>query len=127
MSNAISHGVRINVEPQYLEHQSDPNRNHWMHIYHVTITNEGANTVQLISRHWVITNSHGKEEHVRGPGVVGQQPVLRPGESFRYTSGCPMDTSMGTMHGSYQMLVEGGDRFDAEIAPFTLAEPYALN
>ena len=72
-------------------------------------------------------NSNGNEEHVRGPGVVGQQPVLRPGESFRYTSGCPMDTAMGTMHGSYQMLAEGGDRFDAEIAPFTLAEPYALN
>ena len=76
MSSAIPHRVRVNVEPQYLEHQSDPTQNHWMHIYHVTITNEGSHTVQLISRHWVITNSNGEEEHVRGPGVVGQQPVL---------------------------------------------------
>ena len=127
MSNVVTQGVRINVDPQYLEHQSDPMHNHWMHIYHVTITNEGPRTVQLLSRHWVITNSNGEEEHVRGPGVVGQQPVLRPGESFRYTSGCPMDTAVGTMHGSYQMIAESGEKFDAEIAPFTLAEPYALN
>ncbi|MFT5686563.1 MAG: ApaG protein [Myxococcota bacterium] len=127
MSDTVTKGVRINIDPKYLEHQSDPTLNHWMYLYNVTITNEGEHTVQLLSRHWIITNNKGEEEHVRGPGVVGQQPVLRTGESFRYTSGCPMDTAFGTMHGTYQMIVEGGEKFDAEIAPFTLAEPYALN
>ena len=126
-SVAVTRGVRVEVVPEYLEEHSEPTHGHWMHAYHVEITNEGAETVRLLARHWVITNARGEEEHVRGPGVVGEQPVLRPGQSFRYTSGCPMDTSVGTMHGTYQMVAEGGERFDAEVAPFTLAEPYALN
>jgi len=127
MSDTTTQGVRILVEPQYLADQSHPELSQWMHIYHVTITNEGSETVQLISRHWVITNSEGRQEQVRGPGVVGYQPVLEQGETFRYTSGCPIDTPVGTMHGSYQMVRSDGSRFDAEIAPFTLAEPFAIN
>ena len=126
-SEAVTASVRVQVEPEYLAQQSDPAAQQWMHIYHVQITNEGSQTVQLLARHWIITNARGEVEHVRGPGVVGSQPVLRPGQSFRYTSGCPMDTSVGTMHGSYQMINEAGELFDVEIAPFTLAEPYALS
>lgn len=127
MSVAITHGVRVEVEADYLLEQSDPDQGLWVHAYHVTVTNHSEGTVQLVSRHWIITNAHGVEEHVRGPGVVGHQPVLRKGQSFRYTSGCPLDTPVGTMHGTYQMIREDGERFDAEVAPFTLAEPYALN
>lgn len=127
MSEAITRGVQVQVESQYLESRSDPSQNRWVHIYHVTVTNQGSEAVQLVSRHWVITNAKGEEEHVQGPGVVGQQPVLRPGQVFRYTSGCPLDTSLGTMHGTYQMVTEDGEQFDAAIAPFTLAEPYTLN
>jgi ApaG protein len=83
--------------------------------------------VQLLSRHWIITDANGRVEEVRGAGVVGQQPRLRPGEAFEYTSGCPLPTPMGTMHGSYQMVNQRGERFDALIQPFTLAEPYAVN
>jgi ApaG protein len=127
MSEAVTRGVRVQVESQYLPQQSDPAESRWVHIYHVTVVNEGEKTVQLLSRHWIITNSRGEEEHVRGPGVVGNQPVLRSGQAFRYTSGCPIDTAVGTMHGTYQMVDEDGEPFDAEIAPFTLAEPYAIN
>ena len=127
MSDTCTEGVRIHVQPEYLPDHSDPSLGNWMHIYHVTITNEGEIPVQLISRHWVITNANGQEQHVRGPGVVGQQPVLDEGESFRYTSGCPLDTQVGTMHGSYQMVRRDGFRFDAEISPFTLAEPFSIN
>jgi len=127
MSDTTTQGVRIHVEPEYLPDHSNPAVGQWMHIYHVTITNQGSEPVQLISRHWVITNSEGHEEQVRGPGVVGHQPVLEKGESFRYTSGCPLGTSVGTMHGSYQMARSDGSCFDAEIAPFTLAEPFAIN
>jgi ApaG protein len=126
-SEAVTAGVRVQVEPEYLEHQSDPAAQQWMHIYHVRITNEGTQTVQLLARHWIITNARGEVEHVRGPGVVGNQPILRPGQSFGYTSGCPMDTAVGTMHGSFQMVNEAGEPFEVEVAPFTLAEPYALN
>ena len=87
----------------------------------------GLSTVQLVSRHWVITDGDGKVEHVQGPGVVGEQPVLEPGEAFEYTSFCPLPTPIGSMHGSYQMLTAGGARFDAEIAAFSLAMPTALN
>ncbi len=126
-SEAVTRGVRVTVRPEYLPAQSAPQQGLWVHAYHVTIRNEGDVAVQLISRHWVITNARGAVEHVRGPGVVGVQPLLSPGESFTYTSGCPLDTNVGSMHGSYQMLDAAGERFDAEVAPFTLAEPYALN
>ena len=127
-STAITNGVRVDVEPMYLPQRSSPADGLWMHAYTVVITNEGPFTVKLRSRHWVITNNKGVEQHVRGPGVVGEQPLLGPGESFEYTSGCPLDTPMGTMHGSFQVegvgLPEG---FEAGGAPFTLTEPYALN
>lgn len=127
-STATTHGVRVDVQPHYLPHRSDPAQGHWMHAYTVTITNEGPLTVQLRSRHWVITNARGVEQHVRGPGVVGEQPLLAPGESYEYTSGCPLDTAVGTMHGSFQMEIIGaGEGFDAVVAPFTLSEPYAIN
>ncbi len=93
----------------------------------MTIQNQGTETVQLKSRHWVITDERNGIEEVRGPGVVGEQPVLAPGESFRYTSGCPLKTSTGFMHGTYRMVSEGGESFDAEIAPFTLSEPLSVN
>jgi len=126
-SEALTRGVRVRVEPEYLPDQSDPDLGLWVHAYHVTITNEGDGPVQLISRHWIITNARGHEEHVRGPGVVGFQPVLAPGESFRYSSGCPLDSNVGSMHGTYQMVGPQGERFDAEVAPFSLAEPYAFS
>jgi len=91
----------------------------------VNITNEGHDTVQLISRHWIITDGMGEVEEVRGPGVVGNQPVLAPGKSFEYTSGCPLTTPFGSMHGTYQMIIQGDEQFDIEIAPFTLTEPYS--
>ena len=83
--------------------------------------------MQLLTRHWIITDATGRVEEVRGPGVVGQQPVLEPGESFTYTSGCPLGTSFGTMEGTYQMVTRGGDAFDVRIAPFTLSEPYTVH
>lgn len=127
MSEAVTRGVRVQVEPAYLEHQSDPRNGLWMFAYHVKIRNEGTETVQLVSRHWIITDATGRVEEVRGPGVVGEQPVLDPGQEFGYTSGCPLPTAMGTMHGTYQMVTRRGERFDAVIAPFTLAEPYTVN
>ncbi len=95
--------------------------------YHVTVRNEGSEPVQLVSRHWIITDATGRVEEIRGPGVIGEQPVIQPGRSFEYRSGCPLPTAMGTMHGTYQMVTQKGERFDATIAPFTLAEPYSLN
>ena len=126
-SEATTQGVRVEAVSDYLPRQSDPVQGLWFFVYHVTITNQGDGAVQLMSRHWIITNSHGVEDHVRGPGVVGNQPVLEPGQSFSYTSGCPLDTPVGTMHGTYQMVCEDGAQFDAEVAPFTLAEPFSLN
>lgn len=107
--------------------RSNPDKGAWFFAYTVLVTNEGEDTVQLVSRHWIITNADGEVEEVRGPGVVGAQPVLAPGESFEYTSACPLPTAFGTMHGSYQMVTEAGERFDAEIAPFSLSMPYAVN
>ena len=98
-----------------------------MFAYTVRIDNEGAETAQLRSRHWIITDGDGRVEEVRGPGVVGQQPLLKPGEHFEYTSGCVLQTPRGQMHGTYQMVRDGGATFDATIAPFDLALPYSLN
>ena len=126
-STATTRSVRVHVVPQYLPEQSEPASGLWVHAYTVTITNLGDAPVQLVNRHWVITNGKGQVEHVRGPGVVGNQPVLQPGQSYQYTSGCPLDTNFGTMHGSYEMSTPDGERFEVEVAPFTLAEPYAMN
>ncbi len=127
MSEAVTQGVRVHVRSRYHEEQSYPGNRFWFFSYTVRISNESDAPVQLVSRHWIITDATGHEEHVRGPGVVGQQPLLQPGASFEYTSGCPLTTSMGTMHGTYQMRPDVGDEFDAAIAPFTLADPLTLN
>jgi ApaG protein len=126
-SEAVTNNVRVEVESKYAPDQSQPFEDHWFFLYTVRITNEGDDTVQLLSRHWIITDSSGHIEEVRGPGVVGEQPVLAPGESFQYTSGCPLRTSAGVMKGTYQMVTEGGDHFDVEIAPFALREPYTVH
>lgn len=127
MSEAVTRGIRVSVESDYLPNHSSPESGRWVFAYQVHITNEGDEPVQLISRHWVITNGLGHSQEVRGPGVVGKQPNLEPGESFTYTSFCPLDTTVGTMHGTYQMISQGGERFDAVIDPFTLATPHAFN
>lgn len=128
MSNTVTRGIRILVQPRFVPEQSDPADGQYLFAYHITIRNEGSQTVQLLSRHWVITDGEGKVEEVRGPGVVGYQPVLKPGEEFQYTSGCPLGTPVGTMHGEFNMvLAETGERFDARIAPFRLAVPKVLN
>ena len=122
-SEAITRSIKVQVKSQYDPTRSNPNQNQWFFLYTVTITNEGSDTVQLISRHWVITDAMGKVHEVRGPGVVGNQPVLAPGESFEYTSGCPLTVPFGSMHGTYQMVNDREEQFDIEIAPFTLMEP----
>jgi ApaG protein len=127
MSAATTRGVRVEVRSAYLPERSSPADSQYFFAYRIRITNTGEETVQLISRHWVITDGDGRVEHVRGPGVVGEQPVLDPGEAFEYTSFCPLPTPIGSMHGVYQMVTAGGSTFDAEIAPFSLAVPTALN
>lgn len=126
-SDVVTDGIRVKVRSIYLSDRSDPAHHHWVYAYQVTIRNEGTAPAKLVSRHWIITNAHGVQDHVQGAGVVGETPHLGPGEQFQYTSGCPLDTAMGTMHGTYQMTRDDGTRFDAEVAPFTLAEPFALN
>lgn len=126
-SEAVTQGVRVHVQSEYAPERSRPAENEWFFVYTVSITNEGAEPVQLLTRHWIITDGTGRIEEVRGPGVVGKQPVLRPGESFEYTSGCPLATPFGVMEGTYQMVAESGARFDAKIAPFTLSEPYTVH
>lgn len=126
-SEAVTRGVRVQVESQYDAERSEPSRNQWFFLYTIRIVNEGPETVQLLTRHWIITDGTGKVEEVRGPGVVGKQPTLKTGESFEYTSGCPLTTPFGVMEGTYQMVTADGDRFDARIAPFTLSEPYTVH
>ena len=126
-SEATTRGVRVHVTARYSPDRSEPLRSQWFFLYKIEITNEGPDTVQLISRHWTITDAENRVEEVRGLGVVGQQPTLEPDESFEYTSGCPLTTPFGTMHGTYQMVTTEGDRFNAEIAPFTLSEPYTIH
>ena len=122
-SEAVTRGIRVRVDPQYDPHRSKPEAGHYFFLYTVMIENQGIEAVQLLTRHWIITDGNGEVEEVRGPGVVGEQPVLEPGESFQYTSGCPLTTDVGKMEGSYQMMWSSGEQFDARIAPFTLAMP----
>lgn len=123
MSVAVTGGVKVEVESEFLPERSSPARSEYLFAYTVRISNTGTETVQLLSRHWIITDGRGRTEEVRGPGVVGEQPVLAPGESFEYTSGCPLRTPDGIMHGTYQMVRDDGTTFDAEIAPFALEAP----
>ncbi|MFA5938442.1 MAG: Co2+/Mg2+ efflux protein ApaG [Sinimarinibacterium sp.] len=128
MSDTVTRGIRIVVRPRFVPEQSEPERGQYLFAYHITIRNEGSETVQLLSRHWIITDGEGKVEDVRGPGVVGYQPILKPGEDFQYTSGCPLSTPIGTMHGEFNMVVQdSGEAFDARISPFRLAVPRVLN
>jgi ApaG protein len=127
VSTAITRGIRVSVQTQYIASQSQPAAHRYVFAYTVRIANEGGEVAQLRTRHWVITHGNGKKEEVRGPGVVGQQPNLRPGEHFEYTSGCVLETPRGSMHGTYQMHTPDGAMFDAEIAPFSLAMPHSLN
>ena len=126
-SNAFTQGIRIIVKSQYLPEHSSPLARQYAFAYTVEIRNDGAQTAQLRTRHWVITDGDGKIQEVRGDGVVGAQPTLRPGDHFEYTSGCVLPTPHGTMHGSYRMFRESGESFDAEIAPFLLVTPNSLN
>jgi ApaG protein len=127
VSEAVTRGIRIQVRSEYVRERSRPLEGQWFFAYTVVITNEGSETTQLVSRHWVITDATGEVQEVKGPGVIGQQPVLRPGESFEYSSACPLTTPFGSMRGTYQMVTTGGAAFDAEIAPFSLSEPFAIN
>lgn len=126
-SETVTNHVRVEVESQYSPERSQPSRNRWFFHYTVRITNEGDETVQLLSRHWIATDATGRIEEVKEPGVDGEQPVLAPGEAFQYTSGWPLSTSTGVLRGTYQMVSEPGTHFDAEIAPFVLKEPYTVH
>ncbi len=126
MSSTITEGIRVQVVSSYVAHQSIPARNRFAFSYTVTIANEGEKAAQLRSRHWIITDASGVTQEVRGEGVVGEQPVLKPQQRFRYTSGCILKTPWGTMNGSYQMFRSDGSSFDAEIAPFLLTTPFVM-
>ena len=126
-SEAVTDGVRVHVTARYSPERSQPLRNLWFFLYTIEISNERQDAVQLISRHWIITDADHNIEEIRGPGVVGQQPTLAPGESFEYTSACPLPTPFGTMGGTYQMARLTGERFDVKIPTFTLSEPYTIH
>ncbi|WP_085441893.1 Co2+/Mg2+ efflux protein ApaG [Magnetofaba australis] len=119
--------IRVEVVSDYLEDQSSPDDDRYLFSYTVTIRNEGTEAAKLLTRHWIITDGNGLTQEVRGPGVVGEQPRLEPGESFQYTSGTPLSTPMGSMRGSYRMISDEGIEFDAEIKPFGLLGPATLH
>jgi ApaG protein len=126
-SDATTRGIRIQVHSEFIPDRSSPREGSYLFQYHVRISNSGTDVTQLVSREWVITDADGEVARVKGQGVVGEQPVLKPGGWFEYTSLCPLKTPVGTMQGTYQMITADGERFDAVIAPFTLAVPHALN
>lgn len=126
-SDAVTNHVRVEVESRYAPELSQPQYGQWVFHYTVRITNRGDETVQLLSRHWIITDAAGHVEEVKGPGVVGNQPVLAPGEGFQYSSRSQLKTSTGVMRGTYQMVTADGDHFDVEIAPFALHQPYTVH
>ena len=122
-----SHEFSVTVQPRYLADQSDPAEQQYIFAYTIRITNSGAEPAQLISRHWIITDGNQQEQEVRGLGVVGQQPLLQPGESFEYTSGCPLSTPVGTMRGTYHCVGDNGMPFEVTIPEFVLAVPRTLH
>lgn len=122
-----THKIHVEVSPAYIKEQSDPSNNHYVFSYTVTIRNDGDQPARLLTRHWVITDGDGQVQEVRGEGVIGEQPHLQPGEGFQYTSGTFMNTPVGTMQGSYQMITDDGKKFDAEIPSFTLSVPNVLH
>jgi ApaG protein len=121
------HKIRVDVDTSYLEDQSDPKERRYVFSYTITIRNEGSKPARLLTRHWIITDSNGKVQEVRGEGVVGEQPYLKPGQGFRYSSGAVLETPVGAMEGSYQMVADDGEQFDAPIAAFRLAMPGLLH
>ncbi|MDP2109203.1 MAG: Co2+/Mg2+ efflux protein ApaG [Thiobacillus sp.] len=127
MAEGKKYQISINVDTAYLAEQSDPSADRYVFTYTITITNSGTVAAQLISRHWIITDAENVTQEVKGLGVVGEQPLLRPGEHFEYTSGTALATPVGTMRGSYQMVAEDGNKFDAEIPVFTLSMPRVLH
>lgn len=127
MTEQSLYRIKVNVETQYIEPESRPEQNFYVFAYHITIKNVGGVAAKLMTRHWVITDSNGRVQEVKGDGVIGEQPHLQTGESFSYTSGTMMETPVGTMEGSYQMVADDGHHFDAEIAPFILALPNMLH
>lgn len=127
MAESKKHEINITVHTTYVPDQSDPESDRYVFAYTIQIANEGTEAAQLISRHWVITDAENRVQEVRGLGVVGEQPFLRPGEMFEYTSGTSLATPVGTMRGSYQMVAEDGQKFDAEIPEFTLTMPRVLH
>ena len=127
MNSSPDHDVKVQAEAFFVEEQSLPERGQYVFAYRITIRNDGTVPAKLITRHWVITDANGKIQEVRGEGVVGEQPYLRPGEEFQYTSGAILETPVGTMQGSYQMLADNGTHFDAEIPAFTLTIPRILH
>jgi ApaG protein len=127
MSTALTHGILVTVKSEYIPERSSLSERQFAFSYTVRISNQGEAPARLESRHWIITDAAGRVQEVRGAGVVGVQPRLRPGETFEYTSWCVIATPSGEMRGSYQMVTDGGDGFDAEIAPFRLTLPQTLN
>lgn len=121
------YNIEIDVETNYVAEQSDPDDHRYVFAYTITIRNVGKMPAKLLTRHWVITDADGKVQEVRGEGVVGEQPHLRPGEGFRYTSGTMLETPVGSMQGSYHMVTDDGVEFDTEISPFTLSVPHTLH
>lgn len=127
MNTQASHKIRVDVTTSYIEDQSKPDEGRFVFSYTITILNEGTIAAKLMTRHWIITDANGKVQEVRGEGVVGEQPYLQPGQGFRYSSGAVIETPVGAMQGSYQMVGDDGSSFDAEISPFRLAKPGLLH
>ena len=124
-SETVTNGIRVTVTSRFLH--AEPQRPLWYFTYTVRIVNEGTETVKLVSRHWIITNGSNQVEEVKGLGVVGRQPTLAPGQAHEYTSGCRLSTPFGSMRGTYRMVTRDGTEFDAEIAEFTVSEPYTVH
>ena len=124
MYSCVTRDIEITVLPEFLPERSDATEGHYFWAYTVEIANQGATSIQVTDRHWMITDARGRLEEVRGPGIVGEQPTLKPGETFRYTSGCPLTTPSGFMVGSYRVVIEGGETFEAAIPMFSLDSPF---
>ena len=127
MATTDRYSIQVDVEPAYLDHESEPDEDKFVFSYTVTIHNDGEVPARLMSRRWIITDANGEEHEVQGEGVVGEQPHLEPGKGFRYTSGAMLQTPVGSMHGTYELLADDGVTFTAEIPPFTLAKPNTLH
>jgi ApaG protein len=124
MYQSVTDHIRVTVKPEFIDQQSQPENNKFVWAYTIMVENRGYETVTLLTRHWIITDGHGRRQDVRGDGVVGEQPTLQPGQRFEYTSGCPLSTPSGLMMGSYGMITSSGRPFDVTIPPFSLDSPH---